>query len=174
MDKIILLSDGTCGSACSYFSSKLATEQLAYVVTVGGLVGQPMDYSSFAGGNVFDWPDFVSDVQSYTTFDGQPKQLPTSAATRFDFTEVYFGQSVPREFTRGTSNAHLYNWDYSYGVDIYPDVIALFANVTSGRPAGQDQVSFQRNFTEISLRFDFRIRLLLLWMKLHLRQIWLL
>ena len=49
---IVLLTDGTCGSACSLFSTKMMLSRRAVAVSYGGLLGQAMDTSSFAGGNV--------------------------------------------------------------------------------------------------------------------------
>ena len=83
-DKIIVLTDGTCGSACAYFSTKLKQDKKAWIVSAGGVLGQDMDISSFAGGNVEDWDSYVNSIQSWldyakTTMTNQPVQLPTSA-----------------------------------------------------------------------------------------------
>jgi len=46
------LSDGTCGSTCSVSSSTPYLEGLSTFVTFGGVKGEPMDITSFNGGNV--------------------------------------------------------------------------------------------------------------------------
>jgi hypothetical protein len=87
-DKIIILTDGTCGSACAYFATKMKVDQKAYLVSTGGVVGQPMDIAAFAGGNVEDWQPYLDDVNYYLTQNGltmqnQLKYLPTSAREIF-------------------------------------------------------------------------------------------
>ena len=65
------------------------------------------DTSSFAGGTVFDWKDFVT----FYTENGVAA-LPTNAFTRFNFFEAYINdQNIPREFTRITPDLILQNWD---------------------------------------------------------------
>jgi len=54
-EKIAILVDGTCGSAASLFPSKMRYHGKALLVSVGGLIGQPLETSSYAGGNVLDW-----------------------------------------------------------------------------------------------------------------------
>lgn len=56
-DEIIIVSDGTCGSACSTFVSKLMTSNNVRVVTIGGRKGGVIDSSSFAGGGVIKSDD---------------------------------------------------------------------------------------------------------------------
>jgi hypothetical protein len=83
-DKIIVLTDGTCASACAYFATKLKQDEKAWIVSAGGIRGQPMDISSSIGGNVYDWESFVAYIDLYlayysVTMPNQPVQLPTSA-----------------------------------------------------------------------------------------------
>jgi hypothetical protein len=83
-DKIVVLTDGTCGSACNYFASKLKEDKRAWLVSAGGVIGQPMDIASFAGGNVEDWEPFVDYINQYTSqtqtsLNNRPVNLPSSA-----------------------------------------------------------------------------------------------
>ena len=49
--EMVILTDGTCGSSCSQFISKLASKGKAYLVGIGGVPSLPYETSSFAGGS---------------------------------------------------------------------------------------------------------------------------
>ena len=61
--------DGTCGSACSQFISKMYVDNRVTTVSYGGLLGEAMDISGFNGGNVQEWDD-VWQVQCYSQLIG--------------------------------------------------------------------------------------------------------
>jgi len=120
--KIAIISDGTCGSACNYFVTKFVVSGAAFVLSYGGITGQVMDSCSFAGGDVEDWQSWIEqDLQGpppydfYDSMNPAPLQLPTSAATRFNFAEVYYpGETNPREFNRYPANKHVDTfWGYT-------------------------------------------------------------
>lgn len=103
MKDIIIITEGTCGSACSMFVTKFQRYGRAVVVSHGGLPGVDvqlrlfinkhpcvervsiqsdcifqMDSSSFGGGNVEDWPNFVQSLNAFN-YSNKPAPLPTSA-----------------------------------------------------------------------------------------------
>jgi len=121
--KMLILTDGLCGSACALFATHLYYEKEAYTVSIGGYPGETMDISSFAGGNVEDWVNYASNKP------GVLSELPTSAFTRFNHHEVYMGEeTVPREFQRYPANFH-FNY---YSV---PATLADYSNMW-GQAAG--------------------------------------
>ena len=144
-DKILIVSDGRCGSACSYFISKLRIANKARVMTYGGIWGKQMDSSAFAGGNVYEWSSFVTDLASYGTFSWA-KQLPTSAVTAFNFREMYNpGESYPRQFTPMYADWVLPYWDPLLGstslsdssqkealATLYASALTVFDKIPSG------------------------------------------
>jgi len=126
--EIAVLTNGLCGSACSLVATKLQFAAGATVFTYGGIPGEAMDHSAFAGGNVEDfagfWPNVVyagliGDILygSHTPIgarlrapgakeghyaDVLPLPLPTAARTRFNFAMMFepeFGEdALPREW----------------------------------------------------------------------------
>lgn len=54
---ITYLSDGLCGSTCSVSSTTPFLDGLSTFVTFGGVPGEPMDITSFNGGNVRTYQD---------------------------------------------------------------------------------------------------------------------
>lgn len=145
-DKILIISDGRCGSACSYFISKLRIANKARVLNYGGIWGKQMDSSAFAGGNVYEWAEFVSGLRKeFGTFPWAV-QLPTSALTAFNFREMYNpGESYPRQFTPMFPDFSLAYWDPLLGstsltskaekeilANLYASAVPLFDDIPSG------------------------------------------
>jgi hypothetical protein len=54
-----IVTDGTCGSACSLFSTLMVTNGDAVAFTYGGQADTAMDISSFCGGNVLEYNDVM-------------------------------------------------------------------------------------------------------------------
>lgn len=144
-DKILIVSDGRCGSACSYFISKLRIANKARVMTYGGIWGKQMDSSTFAGGNVYEWATFIADLRSYGNFTWATP-MPTSALTAFNFREMYNpGESIPRQFTPMYADWVLPYWDPLLGstslsvasqkealATLYSSALPLFDEIPSG------------------------------------------
>lgn len=144
-DKILIVSDGRCGSACSYFISKLRIANKARVMTYGGIWGKQMDSSAFAGGNVLEWSSFIADVSLSGKFSWA-KQLPTSAIAALNFREVYNpGESYPRQFTPMYADWVLPYWDPLIGstslsdasqkealATLYASALTVFDEIPSG------------------------------------------
>lgn len=148
-DKIIILSDGRCGSACSQFLSKMRHSNKVRVVTYGGWVGQPLESSSFQGGNVMSW---TSDVLPQFSSYNLPWTVPfnNTADITFNFFESFLDyDSLPRQFRRIEGDWHLNYWeplltglnytdgsyDYSVLSNLYASVVPLFADMPSGLPS---------------------------------------
>ena len=109
-NKLILLTDGTCGSTCACFTKIPSEHGKATLVGAGGLWEESMDVSSFAGGFVanpdsmadvakdagLDFPSFATDqhwqfdwaVWYSTKFPSRPAQF---VATEPDFRESFWG-----------------------------------------------------------------------------------
>ena len=64
-EKLIILTDGTCGSTCASFTKIPQEAGLATFIGVGGLWGEPMDVSSFAGGFVCN-PEYLSNIAAWS------------------------------------------------------------------------------------------------------------
>jgi hypothetical protein len=109
-DKLILLTDGTCGSTCACFTKIPSEHQKVTIVGAGGLWAESMDVSSFAGGFVanadsmgdiakeagIEFPSFQTDqhwqfdwaVWYSTKFPSRPAQF---VANEPDFREAFWG-----------------------------------------------------------------------------------
>lgn len=127
-EKIAILTDGLCGSACSQAETNLHTRGGTNVITIGGILGQTPETSSFAGGAVYDWPTFVQNVKTYSSPSNPPQQLPTTAFTRFNFYECYMPPqtaTLPREYVKQKSDFHLEMWNFGDTEAIYAAAIAL-------------------------------------------------
>lgn len=115
--KVIFLTDGACGSACSLILSQLQSVKGATVVSYGGVKGKSvgMETSSFAGGNVLEWVT-VTNVMHQTGNQNYPKRFPTSATARFNYHEYYLTNTsvLPREFERIPADYHLDTWSSLY------------------------------------------------------------
>ena len=119
---VIVVTDGTCGSACALFTSQLQSEKLASVVSYGGPYGRtvPLSTASFAGGNVLEY-NSVS-LMAYLQGGGAPGLPPmmtSSAASRFNFNEYYEldDMNTPREFLKRPAHIHLDFWATLYQDD---------------------------------------------------------
>jgi len=113
-DKILFITDGLCASSCALLVTKMSYHGKAAVLTHGGIFEYEMDISTTPGGNVYDWSYFTNRLHHV-----ELPSLPTTAATRFTFNELYIGQEMtPREFERYPANFHTYMWDAVYNSDI--------------------------------------------------------
>jgi hypothetical protein len=146
-DKILVITDGRCGSACSYFITKLRTANKVRVLSYGGKYQAPMDTSAFSGGNVHQWTPWLAEIkdESKISIDwGTP--LPTTALATFNFREMYNpGDTIPRQFRRLPADWTLPYWDpLRAGSDLsnaqtkailsqlYASALPLFDQIPSG------------------------------------------
>jgi hypothetical protein len=122
---IVVVTDGTCGSACALFVAKMEQSGKAKIVTHGGTTESPsMTSNSFAGGNVLDWPSLVSAANSNGV--STPTYLPTSALISFTHHEMYLSdEDTPLEFLFSPAQFHIYYWDAITNGDVNTDAGAL-------------------------------------------------
>lgn len=120
--KIIILTNGFCGSMCAYFSNHIVNYEGVKVAVTGGTIDRkPMQYSAFPGGQVLDDPyifSILEDLKFNTTCcttpdDIVPRRLLTTAAYRYNIREVYPNQppqysTSPIEFVFQEADYHLY------------------------------------------------------------------
>lgn len=113
-EHVLLLSDGTCGSACALFSRNIQERALAQTMVVGGLKNEPQMIASFIGGLVYDLPTLLEELKLLNLLDSPyaPKPFPTSAGLRFTLWEQYpwanrANPPIPAEFVFEASDFRL-------------------------------------------------------------------
>lgn len=98
VEKLIILTDGTCGSTCASFTKIPQEAGKATFVGAGGLWDEGMDVSSFAGGFVCN-PEYLQNIANWsgTTF---PK-FETNQRWQFGWATWYSAKlpSRPVQFT---------------------------------------------------------------------------
>lgn len=131
-DKIIVITDGRCGSSCAYFINQLRENNKIRVVSYGGIYGEPLATSSFAGGNVFTWDYMRAWTQSV------PRN-PFSSYVSWNFRQNYSPgkyPEIPRQMDRLEADWYLPLWDplwRFYNADNY-NISARFALYESVLP----------------------------------------
>eukprot|EP00931_Biecheleriopsis_adriatica_P059195 TRINITY_DN35386_c0_g1_i1.p1 TRINITY_DN35386_c0_g1~~TRINITY_DN35386_c0_g1_i1.p1 ORF type:complete len:945 (-),score=155.97 TRINITY_DN35386_c0_g1_i1:37-2844(-) len=137
--ELAVLTNGLCGSACSMTATKLQMAEGATVFTFGGVPGEKMDVSAFAGGNVEQYKEFwptvlqaalIGDIlHGPNTKIGQRLRagakigdfdatlllpLPTPAVMTFNFNMIFeptLGErALPREFYLFPAHKHYDRW----------------------------------------------------------------
>ena len=141
-DKIIVITDGRCGSSCAYFVTQLREHNKVRLVSYGGLYGEPLATSSFAGGNVYTW-DYIRSVVSSATAN------PFSSYVAFNVRANYSPgkyPATPRQMERLEADWYLPIWDslwrfynaQNYNTTarfaLYESVLPLFDQMPSGLP----------------------------------------
>eukprot|EP01128_Nolandella_sp_AFSM9_P005207 TRINITY_DN2486_c3_g2_i3.p1 TRINITY_DN2486_c3_g2~~TRINITY_DN2486_c3_g2_i3.p1 ORF type:complete len:1242 (-),score=226.99 TRINITY_DN2486_c3_g2_i3:646-4371(-) len=118
-DKIIVLTDGLCASACAQVLHLLRSNDKVRVITVGGIVGEPLATISYPGGSVESWPNWVAKANAASPDLLSP--LPSSSYFTFNWMEMYTSCSVatdplekPLEFVRTEGDARIDSWDILY------------------------------------------------------------
>ena len=141
-DKIIILTDGRCGSSCAYFVSQLREADKVRIVSYGGLHNQPMSSVAFAGGNVFSW-SYIESVASNLPENPYSSYIAVSVRENFSFDKY---PDVPRQFVRLEADWHLPIWNSLWrfynapNVNItaryalYESILPLFDEMPSGLP----------------------------------------
>lgn len=115
-DKVTIVTDGTCGSACSLFLTLLQPmKDRVTVVSYGGLYNNQtgtMDTSSFAGGNVLEWGLISTLTEFFGEGPNMPKRFPTNAQARFNYHEYYPTRhaTTPREYLKYEADYHIHQW----------------------------------------------------------------
>lgn len=138
-DKIIVITDGRCGSSCAYFVSQLRENDKVRVVSYGGLYGEALATSSFAGGNVLSYV-YVRSV--LTSLPLNPYTSPLNFNFRANYSPDKY-PATPRQFDRLEADWYLPLWDSFYRYfdgdeynatarfTLYASVLPLFDEVPS-------------------------------------------
>jgi hypothetical protein len=112
-DRLIILTDGTCGSTCASFVKIPQEAEKAVFLGIGGLWGQSMDVCSFAGGFVCN-PDSLAYIAklSNTTF---PSFL-TNQKWQFAWATWYSARFPSRQtqFTSQDPNYRIPFWTFPH------------------------------------------------------------
>ena len=89
--KILIVTDGLCGSTCAVVSTHLADLDHVDTVVVGGVWGQKQQYFSFPGGQVMSYNGLLQYAQMMGMSNSPllPQQFPNGAAQSFTFLEIY-------------------------------------------------------------------------------------
>lgn len=98
-ERLMILTDGTCGSTCASFTKIPQEAETATLVGAGGLWNENMDVSSFAGGFVCN-PDYLSLLSQLSNLPPFPKFL-TNQHWQFAWASWYSAKtpSRPTQFT---------------------------------------------------------------------------
>lgn len=138
--QLAILTNGLCGSACALIATTLTAAEGATVFSYGGVPGEVMDTTAFAGGNVLDYNGFWSQslyagiigdiLAGPNTPIGQRLRagssrttgwaetlllpLPSHAITRFNFnmmnTRQFGPDALPREWYVVPAHRHYKAW----------------------------------------------------------------
>jgi len=90
-DKLVILTDGTCGSTCASFTKIAQEAEKATFVGAGGLWDQVLDVSSFAGGFVCN-PGYLQNIAAMSGVSF-PKFI-TNQGWQFDWA-VWYSKKFP-------------------------------------------------------------------------------
>jgi hypothetical protein len=130
-EKLVFLTDGTCGSTCACFTKIASEHEKATLVGAGGLWEESFDVSSFAGG-------FVSNADSMATIAAQsgleyPKFL-TNQHWQFDWAVWYSTKfpSRPAQFVVTEPDFRESFWGFPHS-SIDPDVTTAMVSTLYDR-----------------------------------------
>ncbi|KAF9197791.1 hypothetical protein BGZ49_001628 [Haplosporangium sp. Z 27] len=106
-ERVVILTDGTCGSACGMSLNRLKNTHGVKSYAVGGLVGEELSLFSFAGGSVYSLDSILKDFTSLGV-DSPMQPLRYSGIYRVPILEFYLeGETMPIEH-----NPKLYKADF--------------------------------------------------------------
>jgi len=135
-DKILVLSDGLCGSACAILATTMHRDNATAVATYGGLLGQALDMGAYGGGEVIEWDDYVERLPAEARARLRATDLPPSAFAKFTATEYYARhETLPSEWVRHPADRHINLWPRTTAWDdmipVYERALALFPSLPS-------------------------------------------
>jgi len=111
-ERILMLTDGLCGSTCSTFLSHMQENNKARVAGVGGLKYQALQSQSFAGGFVTN----VDVLNQLLTYAGEPTipAFPTKVSWQLAWGELYAQKQndQPLQFSNLPADFNLDYWQY--------------------------------------------------------------
>ena len=116
---ISILTDGTCGSACGLFLSKLkyaSNFKMSYGIGGGYNEGEDLfESSSYGGGGAFNWNVIVKYSKEMNDGNSSINYLPTSAYLNLNVFELYINElskDYPREFLKQSIDRKLNTGDF--------------------------------------------------------------
>jgi hypothetical protein len=138
-NRVMLLSDGLCGSTCSVFSSSVQLTGLAKTAVVGGYMGKDQLFWSFPGGEVETIEFLVSSAAELgVSSPNVPQLLPDGATFRFAIREIYPWDTpyslgtgdnedfVPLEFVYRAADYRIYyNSIYTDSQSVFDQVVPI-------------------------------------------------
>eukprot|EP00762_Andalucia_godoyi_P005776 ANDGO_06898.mRNA.1 hypothetical protein len=135
-DRVVLLSDSQCGSACSLFTSHIRYRGAGLVLVKGGYPNRDLDSSIYAGGNILEWNDIA---EWFDPFSAEAQKIglpvsrfPTTSFVTFNFNEWYPAWSpLPREFSPLFPDSRDVSWNFAEDAAVYVRA-ALLTSVSSG------------------------------------------
>eukprot|EP01122_Echinamoeba_exundans_P006460 TRINITY_DN1823_c0_g1_i1.p2 TRINITY_DN1823_c0_g1~~TRINITY_DN1823_c0_g1_i1.p2 ORF type:complete len:490 (-),score=160.92 TRINITY_DN1823_c0_g1_i1:57-1526(-) len=89
--KVLVVTDGLCGSTCAVVSTHLADLDHVDTLVVGGIHGQKQQYFSFPGGQVMGYSTLLQYGQALGLLNSplMPRAFPNGAQQSFTFLEIY-------------------------------------------------------------------------------------
>lgn len=111
-ERLMILTDGTCGSTCAAFVKHMQESGFAKVAGVGGLHYQTMDTSSFAGGYIADI-DYFNEMFAFAGLDSIPP-FPTRTSFSMNWAELYSFRQLyePGQFANLPADFKIDWWDF--------------------------------------------------------------
>jgi len=118
-DNIALITDGVCGSTCAVFIKNFQENNLAKIVSVGGLAFQAMSTASFVGGSVASFDGLAG---SYSEIAGiakvlglewtEPPVWPYSGSYQFTLQQRFSAlrPAVPLQWTQMVADSNIPMW----------------------------------------------------------------
>eukprot|EP00127_Corallochytrium_limacisporum_P001996 Clim_evm3s97 gene=Clim_evmTU3s97 len=129
-DNVVIVSDGTCGSACSLFLGQMRRYGRAAVYTYGGILGEPMNSSAFTGGGIIvSWQDAARQY-GFTAF-------PTNVDMSVNHLTLFIGQTekpFEYELLEGDARGEVYDTTRLMSASNY---VSFLENVVTAIDAGQ-------------------------------------
>ncbi|KAI8891356.1 hypothetical protein K501DRAFT_265219 [Backusella circina FSU 941] len=118
---MMILSDGRCGSTCAILASRLHLSHGVSTMSVGGIKGNRMQYSSFPGGESDTLSGFLLDLKTLGMENDKdaPYPFPEKAELTWTFRESYrpdepFGlESSLLEYSVLNADCRLYFTDFN-------------------------------------------------------------
>ena len=111
-ERILVLTDGMCGSSCATFLARLQENNFARVVGVGGIKYQDLQSQSFAGGFVtsIEYLNMLFEEAGQTTIP----PFPTTAAWQVTWGELYSEVETgkPTQYVNLPTDFNIDYWDY--------------------------------------------------------------
>jgi len=132
-DRLLVLSDGTCGSACALTLRNIQQNKFGKIVVVGGIRNRPQQGSSFFGGFVFSLNDLFPELKLLNLLNDPlaPQPFLTSASLSWTLWEgyAYVGpRDIPLQFVFEPSDYRIMYTSDSVrsSITLYEDVTSLF------------------------------------------------